>query len=89
MFKLCIFVIRVFFVSDIIVMIAKLSKLCVVRITKDFMYFIIVEENVTVGKPMVWSILEQTHFFNEYSMAGVSDEQNEIYLEFETGMHVY
>ncbi|XP_021921492.1 checkpoint protein HUS1 isoform X3 [Zootermopsis nevadensis] len=48
------------------------------------MYFIIVEENVTVGKPMVWSVLEQTHFFNEYNMAGVSEEQNEIYLEFET-----
>ena len=43
------------------------------------------EENVTVGKPMVWGVMEQTHFFNEYSMAGVSEEQNEIYLEFETG----
>lgn len=79
--------IPLFFVPDIIVTIAKLSKLSVVRITKDFMYFIIVEENVTVGKPMVWSVLEQTHFFNEYSMAGASEEQNEIYLEFETGMH--
>jgi hypothetical protein len=46
-----------------------------------------VEENVTVGNPMVWSVLEQTHFFNEYSMSGVSEEQNEIYLEFETGMY--
>jgi hypothetical protein len=51
------------------------------------MNFIIVEENVTVGKPMVWSVLEQTHFFNEYSMTGVSEDQNEIYLEFETGMY--
>jgi hypothetical protein len=51
------------------------------------MYFIIVGENVTVGKHMVWSVLEQTHFFNEYSMTGVSEDQNEIYLEFETGMY--
>lgn len=85
MFQFCIFIIPLF-VPDIIVTIAKLSKLCVVRLTKDFMYFIIVEENVTVGKPMVWSVLEQTHFFNEYNMAGVSEEQNEIYLEFETGV---
>jgi HUS1 checkpoint protein len=80
-------VIPLFSVPDIMITIAKLSKLCVVRITKDFMYFIIVEENVTVGKPVVWSVLEQTHFFNEYSMAGMSEEQNEIYLEFETGMN--
>ncbi|XP_069690158.1 checkpoint protein HUS1 [Periplaneta americana] len=69
--------------SNIIATIAKLAKLCVVRITKDMLYFIIVDGNVTVGKPMVWSVLEQTHFFNEYNMAGVSEEQNEIFLEFE------
>lgn len=45
------------------------------------------EENVTVGKPMVWGVMEQTHFFYEYNMAGVSEEQNEIYLEFETGVY--
>jgi hypothetical protein len=45
------------------------------------------EENVTVGKPVVWGVLEQTHFFKEYSMSGVSEEQNEIYLEFETGVY--
>ncbi|PSN30647.1 Checkpoint protein HUS1 [Blattella germanica] len=38
---------------------------------------------MTVGRPIVWTVLEQSHFFNEYSMAGVSEEQNEIYLEFE------
>jgi Hus1-like protein. len=75
------------FIPDIILTIARLSKMCVIRITKDCMYLIIVEDNVTVGKPMVWGVLEQTHFFNEYSMAGVSEEQNEIYLEFETGVY--
>jgi hypothetical protein len=76
-----------FFIPDIILTIARLSKLCIIRITKDFIYLIIVEENVTVGKPMVWGVMEQTHFFNEYNMAGVSEEQNEIYLEFETGVY--
>ena len=80
---MCLFV----FISDIILTIARLSKVCIIRITKDFIYLIIVEENVTVGKPMVWGVMEQTHFFNEYSMAGVSEEQNEIYLEFETGVY--
>ena len=77
-----------FFIPDVILTIARLSKLCIIRIAKDFMYLIIVEENVTIGKPMVWGVLEQTHFFNEYSWAGVSEEQNEIYLEFETGVYI-
>lgn len=76
-----------FFIPDIILTIARLSKLCVIRITKDLIFLIIVEENVNVGKPMVWGVMEQTHFFNEYNMAGVSEEQNEIYLEFETGVY--
>lgn len=76
------------FFSDIIVTIARLSKLCVIRLTKDFIYFIIMEEKVTIGNAMVWSVLEQTHFFNVYSMTGVSEDQNEIYLEFETGMYL-
>lgn len=32
---------------------------------------------------MVWAELSQTHFFTEYIMNGVSEEQNEIYLEFD------
>ncbi|XP_016918484.1 checkpoint protein HUS1 isoform X2 [Apis cerana] len=35
---------------------------------------------------MVWAELIQTHFFTEYIMNGVSEEQNEIYLEFDPSM---
>ena len=35
---------------------------------------------------MVWAELTQTHFFTEYIMNGVSEEQNEIYLEFDPTM---
>lgn len=69
--------------ASVIATLAKLAKVCVARITKDCLYFIIVEENVVASKPVVWCLLEQTHYFNEYSMAGVSEEENEIYLEFE------
>lgn len=82
-----IFTSLLFFIPDVFLTLARLSKLCTIRITKDFIYLIIVEENVTVGKPMVWGVLEQSHFFYEYNMAGVSEDQNEIYLEFETGMY--
>ncbi|XP_031828081.1 hus1-like checkpoint clamp component isoform X2 [Nomia melanderi] len=35
---------------------------------------------------MVWAELRQDHFFTEYVMSGVTDEQNEIYLELDATM---
>lgn len=35
---------------------------------------------------MVWAELSQDHFFSEYVMTGVTEEQNEIYLEFDATM---
>ena len=76
------------FYLGVITTLAKLARSCVVRITKDLLYFIIVEETAATSKPVVWCLLEQTHYFNEYSMAGVSEEQNEIFLEFEPGKQI-
>ena len=71
--------------SGVIATMAKLARTSVLRITKDYLYLIIVDDSVPANKPVVWCLLEQTHYFNEYNMAGVSEEQNEIYLEFESG----
>ncbi|KAJ9574065.1 hypothetical protein L9F63_008591 [Diploptera punctata] len=70
--------------ASVIATVARLAKQCVVRITKQLLNFIIVDENAAAGKPVVWCRLEQSHYFNEYNMAGVSEEQDEIYLEFES-----
>ncbi|XP_067011266.2 checkpoint protein HUS1 [Anabrus simplex] len=67
---------------NIVAMLAKLSKTCILRICPQKIFFIISEEGGIGGKPMVWCELEQAHFFNEYTMGGFSDTHNEIYLEF-------
>jgi HUS1 checkpoint protein len=44
-------------------------------------YFILTDQNAS-GCPAVWCELEQESYFNEYNIEGVSQEQNEIFLEF-------
>lgn len=67
---------------NIVNTIARMSKNCVMRITKDRIYFIINEAGVSAGNsPGLWAELDQGHFFNEYHMEGVSEENNEIFLE--------
>ena len=72
---------------------AKLSKLCVMRLTKDCVYFILTEMgtgttagncgNLRCGGPVVWIEMEQSHFFNEYTMEGVTRDDPDIYVELE------
>lgn len=52
------------------------------RLTTDEISFNIGYESV----PVLWAELSQSHFFSEYIMSGVSEEQNEIYLECESAM---
>ena len=59
-----------------------MSKMCVIRLTTDVLCFNIGDDRV----PVVWAELSQSRFFNEYSMEGASEEQNEIFLESDTGM---
>lgn len=61
--------------------IAKLCKTCVLRITQDKLYFILLEKAIC-GGTHTWCELTQSHFFDEYMLDGLSKEDNEIFLEF-------
>lgn len=60
---------------------ARISKVCVMRLTADKVYFILTDTGASTGGPVVWCEMEQENFFNEYNIEGVSAEQNEIFLE--------
>uniref|UniRef100_A0A8C5WGZ6 Checkpoint protein HUS1 n=1 Tax=Leptobrachium leishanense TaxID=445787 RepID=A0A8C5WGZ6_9ANUR len=60
--------------------IAKLTKSCTVRFSVNKLYFILTDKVANGGVGM-WCELNQSFFFDEYQMEGVSADQNEIYLE--------
>ena len=68
---------------------AKLSKVCVLRLTSQKLYFIITDlnsscgANSAVGGPCVWCDIDHSYFFQDYNLEGVTKEENEIYLELE------
>ncbi|XP_044745246.1 checkpoint protein HUS1 [Coccinella septempunctata] len=65
---------------------SKFSKECVMRITTRNVYFIVSEEESGPRRPLVWCDLPANFYFKEYNVVGVSDEYNEIYLEFSTAL---
>lgn len=67
--------------SNIVSTIAKLAKHCVLRISQERLFFIIHEAGAVGSSPGLWTELDQGHFFNEFNMEGVSEENNEIYLD--------
>ncbi|KAG7155985.1 checkpoint protein HUS1-like [Homarus americanus] len=69
--------------SNIVSTVARLSKICVLRITKEHVYFIIHESGAVESSPGLWAELDQGHFFNEFHVEGVSQEDNQIFLELE------
>nr|XP_054751716.1 checkpoint protein HUS1-like [Lytechinus pictus]XP_054751717.1 checkpoint protein HUS1-like [Lytechinus pictus] len=58
--------------------VAKLTQLCVLRITSDRMYFII---NDKVSKGHLWCDLQALNIFSEFSMEGIAEDANEIFME--------
>ena len=52
------------------------------RITEDYLYFIIPDLEKLSRKPFIWCQLEQTHYFREYFVSGFDDDHKEIFLEF-------
>jgi len=67
---------------NIISAISKISKSCVMRLTTDKMYLIMCEMSSLVGGPTIWGEIEKDNLFNEFCLEGVSEEANEIYLDF-------
>lgn len=61
---------------------SKMSKECVLRITQDRVYVISSEAISVVVKPTAWAEIDKDKLFDEYNMDGVSEEENEIYVEF-------
>lgn len=74
-----------FWISDIATSLSKFSKECVMRITSRNVYFIVSEEESGPRRPLVWCDLPVNFYFKEYNIVGVSEEYNEIFLEFSTG----
>ena len=73
---------------DILNTMAKLAKVCVLRLTPGRVYFIVTDLGTTgisspMGGPCVWCDIDHTHFFQDYNLEGVTKEENEIYLELE------
>ncbi|TRY69862.1 hypothetical protein DNTS_015324 [Danionella cerebrum] len=60
--------------------VSRLSKMCVLRITCDHLFFVL-SGRVASGGVSMWCELAQENFFDEFQLEGVSPEANEIFLE--------
>lgn len=71
-------------ITDVVTVVSKLSKACVLRITQNCLVFIVPEEQAIPRRTVLWAVLEQNGFFEHYDMTGVNalEAQNEIFLEF-------
>ncbi|XP_036309669.1 checkpoint protein HUS1 isoform X3 [Pipistrellus kuhlii] len=61
-------------------MVAKLARTCTLRIRPHTLNFILADSAAGGGVSM-WCELPQENFFSEFQMEGVSEENNEIYVE--------
>jgi len=68
--------------TSIVNNISRMAKYCVLRLTPDELCFNVGDERI----PVLWAVLSQQNFFTDYVMNGVSEEENEIYLEFDASM---
>ncbi|XP_014484307.1 PREDICTED: checkpoint protein HUS1 [Dinoponera quadriceps] len=68
--------------TSIVNTISRMAKFCVLRLTPDELCFNVGDERV----PVLWAVLSQEHFFTEYTMVGVCEDENEICLEYDASM---
>lgn len=66
--------------TRVITTISKLTKMCVLRLTPQNLFFVL-SGKVANGGVSMWCELSQENFFDEFQMEGVSPEDNEICLE--------
>ncbi|XP_034384449.1 checkpoint protein HUS1 isoform X2 [Cyclopterus lumpus] len=66
--------------TRVVTTISKLTKVCVLRLTPDNLFFVL-SGKVANGGIGMWCELSQANVFDEYQMEGVSSEDNEICLE--------
>lgn len=65
--------------------ITKLSKSCVLRLTRSEMSFLICEENSSPKQVIVWCLIDARQFYNEYIVESMPPV-HEIFLECPTDM---
>ncbi|KAM4533992.1 checkpoint protein HUS1 [Odontesthes bonariensis] len=66
--------------TRVVTTISRLTKVCVLRLTPDNLFFVLSGKLANGGVSM-WCELSQANFFDEFQMEGVSPEDNEICLE--------
>ncbi|CAB3225901.1 unnamed protein product [Arctia plantaginis] len=71
--------------SNVVTIISKLSKECVLRLADDQLYFIVSEENSGPTPPILWCEIPHAMFFSEYQMIGIDEEHKDIYLGLSSG----
>ncbi|XP_063230793.1 checkpoint protein HUS1 isoform X2 [Bacillus rossius redtenbacheri] len=72
--------------ANIIETLSKFTKLCVIRICEDKIYFIVLDDSCIGDHPLIWCVLEQANFFRRHCVVGLNENNNEIFLEFEPDM---
>ncbi|XP_043081761.1 checkpoint protein HUS1 isoform X3 [Puntigrus tetrazona] len=60
--------------------VSRLTKVCVLRLTGDHLFFVL-SGRVATGGVSMWCELSQGNFFDEFQLEGVSADANEIFLE--------
>lgn len=66
---------------NLILTLSKLTKECIMTINKNYIQFIINEESCT-SAPLVWIEIQNSSYFNEYTMSGINDKYENILLSF-------
>ncbi|XP_037942149.1 checkpoint protein HUS1 isoform X1 [Teleopsis dalmanni] len=65
--------------QNIVITLSKLTKECVLNISRNKIYFIANEESGTVA-PLVWVEIDASLYFSEYAMEGAKDKYQQIML---------
>ncbi|KAM9383938.1 checkpoint protein HUS1 [Pholidichthys leucotaenia] len=66
--------------SRVVSTISKLTKMVVLRLTPDHLFFVL-SGKVANGGVSMWCELAQVNFFDDYQLEGVSVDQNEVCVE--------
>ncbi|XP_018370045.1 PREDICTED: checkpoint protein HUS1 [Trachymyrmex cornetzi] len=68
--------------THIVSAISRMAKYCVLQLAPTELCFNVGDEHV----PVLWTVILPQHFFAEYIMSGVTEQENKIYLEFDASM---
>ena len=64
---------------------SKCSSQYVLRITPDKLIFVLSEKDIRANGATAWCEIPKDAYFSDYKMEGVTTEDNEIFMEINTG----